>query len=627
MDRYSTWLTVAILLTGILLRVAWVEADPDYYNWFGFYIDEWRWTEVARTFFHTGGISFSPRNYNTILAPGFEAATLLSYQILGASLFSVRVFPIMCGVGLIVALYLHLRRRASPVGILCAVSLLAIQADLVNLSRVAIPDIASMAGGLLTWIAVDAARGRRLALAGAGLVLAVALSFKLTSYYLIPAFVLVVFWQRKGDGLKVRLADAGSLISGLAAPGIVALIVLANRLPLIEVLVRRLDVPLNFLEPSTIFTIVSRPFVARGAPFLNTGMLALWFGLVALMVVWSNPVSAEPRGTQRRLEGSLIWVATLSFVMEIQAYFPERYMAHILIPLALVAAFAMTRLEAVGLAGLTTALSSLRGHRKFLAVSTMSLPTIVLAAPVFAGILTVLGAAPDRLSPKLLAIGLASPFVVAVAATSESYQRALRVALAIWRKADLGWLIAWGWSENGLSFWPADAIFQHGLIWLIVLGVIFAGVYTAVGLTVRRAWNPFRVGGIAASVMWAFAWLGLLLPGITNPQFTLREASNDLPGRLSSEPEIHQFVAGGLFLDNSLDFSRISYATVSTDLPQYVVVRIPYHSHLRVLGERYDLIKSYNLHVSSRYLWAGKNDAEDVCGPVRGFCVGVYERR
>jgi hypothetical protein len=277
MDRNVTRLTFGILLLGLLLRVLWIDADSNYYNWVGFYADEWRWTEVARYFAHHGTVWINPRNYNTVVAPGFEAATLISYQLFGTGYQAVRIFPAFCGVGMLLVLYLHLRRRASPVGTLCAVSLLATQADLVSLSRLATPEIASMFGGLLTWIAVDAARGRRAALVACGGLLAAILAFKLTSYYLIPAFLLIVFWQRKGEGIKTRFLDMASLGAGLAGPGLIAMFIALSRMDQTDRLLKRIMGLAEFLQHIEFYDLVARPFVAKGAPLMNAALLAAWF--------------------------------------------------------------------------------------------------------------------------------------------------------------------------------------------------------------------------------------------------------------------------------------------------------------------------------------------------------------
>ena len=71
MKRYLKWLTGLALLAGVSIRIFGLEADPDYYSWYGYYVDEGRWTEVARHLGLHGTIRFNPRHYNTIVAPTF----------------------------------------------------------------------------------------------------------------------------------------------------------------------------------------------------------------------------------------------------------------------------------------------------------------------------------------------------------------------------------------------------------------------------------------------------------------------------------------------------------------------------------------------------------------------------
>ncbi len=635
MNRTLIGLGIGLVLLGAAARLVGLEADPDYYGWIGFYVDEGRWTDVARGFGLHGEIHLRPRNHNTIFAPAFELGSALSFKLLGVGHAAARLMPALCGAAMLGILAAHLRRRATPLGLFLGVALVAIQADLVQLSRVAVPETASMLGALLTWVAVDAAHARRGRLVAAGAVLVAALSFKLTSYLLIPAFVLVVLFQRERAGWRMRLGDVGCLIAVGAAGGVAGLVAIVSMVPSFsDLLFARVANFSRFLAPKGPFEIVALPFESFAGPFLNPALGAFWLGLLVFLSDRAGsgpgaepPAAPEPQDTRRRLRGALIWAATFLTVMELQAYFPVRYMTHALVPLALVLALAITRLEQIGIAGLSAGLTSGSPLRRASMLGLLWAPTVVVLAPPVVSALAGLGLDAERLTTKLAALALVAPVVLGLGREALRTPRGLAFALLYPVTMALGWLVVWAWSPAGVDFWPESGFGPQVPIWILWSIAAYGAVRVGVAAAEGRGVPSLAAVGLTVGLLWSVAWVGLLLPGWTDPHYTLRDAARDLPSRLSSEPEIQQFRADSLFLGNDLDFVLVDYEGLPTNLPEYVIVHVPTEQPLPVLEQRYDLLAAYNLHVSKRYPWIGENRALHVCGPERGYCIAVYALR
>jgi hypothetical protein len=451
-----------------------------------------------------------------------------------------------------------------------------------------------------------------------------ALAFKMTSYLLVPAFALVVYMQRPDAPTRARLADAAALFSVPAFAGAIGLAVMSNLLSGLDPLLQRASALSKFVKPDDLYAMVSHAFNSMAAPFLNGGLLVLWLGVLALVLV-PRSVDEEPSGARGRLVGAMVWTVTFMVVMFVQAYFPIRYMAHIFVPLSLVAAFSVARLEAAGLRELTASVRGLSGLHKVLAVGLVCLPTIAVVAPVAAALLGGFGVPTECLSTRLLALVLTGPPILMMAPRWLRGERGVGVALAFPIAATLGWLMAWAWSEGGVTFWPDVDTGYGWLAWTLILALLFGAIHTSVGLALRRGSNPIRAGGALAALLWMVAWAGLTMPGLLAPSYSLRDAARDLPARLPPAAELHQFRADSLFIGNALDYALIDFDRFGEELPAYVVVPLGWEKVEAVIGEHYELVTHYNLHVSSRYRWRTKDVAEPICGEVRGSCIGVYE--
>lgn len=55
----SYWLALGALVTGILLRTLYLDADPHYYDWIGYITDEGLWVQHARSLALHGTLNFA----------------------------------------------------------------------------------------------------------------------------------------------------------------------------------------------------------------------------------------------------------------------------------------------------------------------------------------------------------------------------------------------------------------------------------------------------------------------------------------------------------------------------------------------------------------------------------------
>ena len=136
---YLTFIVVAI---GVVLRMLYLGADPHYYDWIGYITDEGRWVYQARDFFLFHNISRDAvYDLHLILAPFFQFVNYLTFDLIGLSRVSTRVFTAVCGSALLLLFWKNLRHTSTPLALLIGVILLAVQVDFVVMSRVAVPEM------------------------------------------------------------------------------------------------------------------------------------------------------------------------------------------------------------------------------------------------------------------------------------------------------------------------------------------------------------------------------------------------------------------------------------------------------------------------------------------------------
>src|SRR5260221_3924478 len=233
MQSQRPWLIFVVLSVGIALRLLYLDADPYYYEWVGYIIDEGRWVQHARGLvLHQTVLGGHAHNLHLFLAPLFQLVHYLIFALAGVSIWTSRVFTALCGSMLLVLFWWGLRRLATPHALLLGVTLLASQADLVELSRIAIPEMALMFFQLLVYFLLVQPTSSPYRMLLAGFLLLIAVGLKATVAPMVVIFSVLLFFMPRlpetsaaGDQ---RRRDLWRFWCGFAAPVlVVGLIVLS----------------------------------------------------------------------------------------------------------------------------------------------------------------------------------------------------------------------------------------------------------------------------------------------------------------------------------------------------------------------------------------------------------------
>jgi hypothetical protein len=156
---------------------------------------------------------------------------------------------------------------------------------------------------------------------------------------------------------------------------------------------------------------------------------------------------------------------------------------------------------------------------------------------------------------------------------------------------------------GSMSFWPQDGIGAAHLLYItsLIVAAAFASVVVARANGASRpehAWFAiYLIGYIAASVI-------RVAPTYIEPQYTIREISDDLGHSLTGVSTIIVHKAEGVFNDNSLHYRRWTEREPSAEAASIVVTAFELPHEPVVLQARYDLVKIYHPYVSPDFFRA-----------------------
>ena len=588
--RLARLLVAALLLAGVGLRLAFLDADPDYYAWVGYITDEGRWVAHAREMALFGHLGQGEWLLHLILAPLFQAAAYVAFELFGVSIWAARLPAALAGCLLLMSFWLLLRRVVGPEALLVGLTLLALDVDLIELSRVAVPETAAMLVELCAYALVVSGRATPVRLVSAGLVVAGAVMVKATSLPAVFIVSAIVLFQPLPPGSspsrsrRLALLWAGFL-APLLAPAVLALVAAPGR---VGALAGNLGVLGHFLLPARPFTIANFFLDAPFAPTLN-----IWaVGAVFSMAVFLLSRGAGAPAVRRHFIASAIWYGLYTPLMLSLDYFPDRYKAHVLIPLAinLAAGWAMMRTGAPVAPSQGSVLPAL-----------LALPTAALAAPSLAGLAMAAGADPSRLRLRLACLA------VSFALTGWLVHRAARVhglPRFVWIfpvVGTLSWELCLRSGLDGGSFWPA-ATGARAAWWS--LGAPAAAVVAGLVALAGRRWTPERWMTLATAAVLAYAALAVtrIVPSYVTPQYTIRQASREIGRSLAEAPgPVATSKAEGLFNGNALPYRTVLTGTWPSDQPVALVVAFGFHEEEARAAHGYRLAATYRLFVSPEY--------------------------
>lgn len=586
--HFGTSLNVGFLLlaVGVLIRLVYLDADPTYDLWAGYVSDEGRWTELARetVLFGSPDVDGGISRIHLVLAPAYQAVTWAFFAVFGVSFVSARLVSAAAGIGLLVAAFLFLRSRFSRGAFFFTILALAIQPDLVFFSRIAIPEMTAMLFEFLAFsLLISEPRSLRRALM-AGLVTVVGLGFKATIVPIVPIFAAVAFVIHRTGDPSSGWRRSGAYLAGVVAPLLSALLfsILSAESPVVPALVHAGGLVVPFLALNDWFSAITALHGASYAVSVNTFLLGVW-SIAGLLATAGRLPNLKARAIYL---GSGAWIVGWWSVSMGLAYFPDRYVLHILVPLALNVGAGVTLLRHFGLEPLLKALERLRGRRRILASLWFALPMAILLGGVMGAVAHLFGIelvrVRERLAPvlawELVLAGVLLARWNAITLVSRVVAPPLIVML-LWLLGRLIGAFHWGfWTTSG-----AVDLTKWIVVWAMALAI------TAVARGALRRAEPTRKSALALAGLAALAtvWLSVTLLGFSSRTYTIAEAASAL-GEMVDDSTVVGAVAGAsVFLGNRIRYIEQFKAEALPDviLVAFGLMRPPPEEQYRLARE------------------------------------------
>ena len=601
-------LTSIVLAIGVVLRALYLDADPHYYDWIGYITDEGRWVYQARDFFLFHTITRDAvYDLHLILAPLFQLANYVIFDLVGFNRLSTRIFTAFCGSALLLLFWKNLRHRVTPQALLVGVMLLAVQVDFVVMSRVAVPEMVVILFQALAYFVLVSREPSRWRMTMLGAVMLIAVGMKGTVVFSLGIFSLIILFMPVAPDESTGKTRRWPLLlwfwGGLAAPVLLAAAVWIgccapkSLLELVQLSGASYLAPmLRLLQFSNVHHILSFPFQDSLAPALNFLALGLWLSWLGWIAADRNEVDALAR---RYLVTSTIWIVAYLAVMLTLEYFPRRYMIHIVLPMAINITVGMSLLRKVGIQKVMTALQR-HDRVRLLRLAIFVLPTAIFIAPLLASAMALGGIDPERLRIQLACAAIAAVATTFIAHKVASRDRALNFLMAFPILQAALWMVLAAVFEDA-TMWPT----LHGEIsrslysGLVAFAAIVSLIVTSAGraslVAVPRLITIYALGYFTASMI-------RLVPVYLDPHYTIRDISRDLVVLLDGGSMIATKGAEGLFNDNSLRYQRFNGDTWESKPPEIVVTGFPAVARDReILASKYHVIKTYTPYISPAY--------------------------
>lgn len=394
-ERLLRWATLAIIGYGIVLRCIFPTADPLHATWSGWMLDEGRWTELARewSLFRAPDFDTGVSTIHVLIAPVYQLLTAMSFELFGVGPGSARLVSRVAGIVVIALMAFSLRRSLVRPAWCVVLVITALNPELVYASRVAIPEMAALCIATFAFFLLTGGprNVRRAALAG--LVTAIALATKATTLPIVLPFAAIVWFMHRTDDPASRIARLGGFLGGLAAPALVLFpfLLVTGKLSNLVSADGGVLVILRFVQAASPFGAVWKLFHSGDASNVMLQLALLWPLTIA---VWVRGIPDTDAGML--LRSSLAWLAGWLVPWLTLEYFPERYLVHLHVPLALAIGAGLSVLASPAQRSLHDALSARPASYRWLVGVASVLPLAVILAPVFAAGLSAAGVAADR---------------------------------------------------------------------------------------------------------------------------------------------------------------------------------------------------------------------------------------
>ncbi len=599
----TRWLTIVVLFAGCLLRFIFLDADPYYYEWAGYITDEGRWIEHARSYFLFQEI---PGNLlHLLMAPIFQLIHYVIFSLLGVNMIACRIFTATAGSALLVLFLITFRRIASPQTLLLGIVILAFQADLVMLSRVAVPEMACVFMQLLIYVTIVSGKTSLHRLFVAGLLMLVMVLTKLTSAPMLIIFaIMIIFIFKEGATEKPINQKLKNLL--LFWPVIIFISVLAfilivyfgvatenSFIKSAERIVERMSLSSPFAMVNFLF---SHPFSIT----LNVLTLGLWLATLGVLSTDRKVLDIQSR---RYLITSAIWIILYFLMMQISGYFPTRYKIGILIPIVIYTIIGISLLQNKGIQALLESFKKSKGSSLFLKLMILSLPAAVIFAPLLSHIWGYFSGDYGRLTIKIVSVFISSVLMACVAYGKRNSINGMICFLTVPIICTFCWLCMNLKETGSFSFWPDKINHYHFVLWLLFLALSsFIVVFFAGSGNLK---NRFSISSsiVTAAVFYMGVLVISIYPQYGEPHYSIREASKELSKLYSGDYNIKCIRAEGFFNHNKLRY-RSPEAEPRDDIkgPKLIVIAFAIdQSFESFLDKKCILVNEYDIHISPDY--------------------------
>lgn len=627
-DRHFSWSAVGILLAGVVIRFVNLDADPHYSEWLGYVTDEGLWNQHARSLV-LHGILFdsSLLNVHLVLAPFFQFCNYLVYSVFGVTLLSTRIFVALCGSALLVVFWAHLRHSVTSPALVLGLTLLAVQVDLVVLSRVAIPEMAVMLFQLLIYFLI-VGQGKSFWRLSAGILLLVGCGMKATMVFFLPIFSLVILSMPRRLDDSCRLRDLAWFWTGFSIPVATAGAALFLLNPELASLFISMGHSLltrgQFTQLSSgfLYNAVSFPFTHALSPTFSFWLLGVWLAALGWL---SSDREQQDIQWRRYLGAAATWFISYYFLMMSMDYFPTRYKVHILVPLALIATLGVSRMQHLGLSRVAECYAESLRWSRFIWAGVITAPMAAFVAPMLSGAITMLGVDAARMRGTMLCFVITWFAISIVSDRLRSNARVVKAQLLFPLLAATVWTI-YSAASPGVSFWPSDTSYGAGAGYWSMLVVLLLAL---TAMTVTRQSQPLQTArsiSLFTVIYFGIASIGLA-PGLFDSQYTVREASRNLGRMLPDNLSIAAIRAESLFNENRLRYKSIKSVKWPSEKPDILVVAFGYgRRHAEMVKREYRPIMNYRLYVSPDYEAPKSPNTQSNTGDGRWDIITVYAK-
>jgi hypothetical protein len=598
-QRAAFALAFIVVAIGSALRFAYLDADPDYYAWAGYITDEGRWVAHARDVALFGRIVNTDwlLHLHLFLAPLFQAISVVTFELLGVSIWAARLPSALAGSLVLVLFWLLLRRVATPAGLLVGLFLIALDVDLIELSRLAVPEMTAMLAQLAVYAVIVTRRPTTRRMLAAGLLLACAVAIKATVLPTAIIFSAIILFQPIEDSHNAgRLRHLLMLWAGLLSP-LPLLLLLAATCCHAHALAVVANVGLlgPFLELTKAYGAASFFFTGIFAPTLNIWMVGFCFSLAAWLL---RPRAEIDPALRRHFVSSAIWSGFYLPIMLSLDYFPERYKVHVLVPLAINIAAGVSLATVGGRAPASPTEARPSTARRLIVLALAAVPAAAVWAPALAGIALRMGVDATRFRIQLVCVLVAGILTAWSARRFSSVSRPPLMLFVFPIAAIIGWMVCVRVDLDAGRFWPVPG--GNSVAWWTAGLPITAAATTGL-VAISRQWTRERWLRLVPAAALCYAVLGVarIAPAYVAPTFTIAQASRSLGRSLASATGLIATAnAEGLFNDNTLPYRAIVGRTWPPYRPEFLVTVFVFNDPQGLLGSEYCLAASYPLYTS-----------------------------